>query len=480
VIPVRAHRALTLAILTLLSIVASAHASLLAAGATEGAWIITTETPGGPTLLFIDPKNPGIGLGVTRFRSAPVVMSAGKDRVVAAFAAETVEGRSIRPLRMTSIEPGPNGLQVFSPVRALPPLPTGAPISGIAVIGRDVAVLTLAPRELWICDGANWTSVPLPNEAGSWESVWIVDYLSRIGLCTVDGSGRGSLWTADPPTSGAAPAWARADIAIPPDTRDIIRVSSHLVALHPDRNTTSAVLSLLRPGDSIERARIETTSGEPTIAALGDRILIATPGSIDPLRADIRTIGLDGKDTFSGPLKSASPLSTEDVQLVVFGVMGIVLAAMVFALRSEGQGVVRLPEGTVLATPNRRFWATLIDLIPGIAVGWIVGSWQTTVTENADPIVTGIAAGFLIALIHAVIGEAMTGRTIGKAILGIRTVGPDGKNPSWPQALGRNLSKLLYPPLGLLILLNPAASTPGSCGTIVVMNRPPTPASGDS
>lgn len=470
-------RCIALAWLALSLAIAPARASVLAAGSAEGAWVITSTPLGAVALIFIDPERPGVGLTVASFTAPPVALAAGKDCVVAAFGAEQLGARSIRPMRITSIEPGPNGLQVFSRARALPPLPTGAPLGSLAVVGTTVIALTVSPQGLWACDGPHWHHVTLPEGAREWSSVWVVDYLGRAGICAVDAAGRGTLWTADPISDAETWAWTRADIAVPANTRSIIRVSSHLVAATPSSDGATLTLSLLRPEDPIERARIDTTSAETIVAPLGDRMLIATPGKTEPLRLDVRIIGLDGKSAFEGPLKSASPLSSEDVQLVVLGVMGIVLAAMMFALRSDGHTVPRLPEGTVLAPPRRRLWATLIDLIPGIAAGWAVGSWQLTAGEHADPIITGIAAGFLASLLPAVIGEALTGRTIGKALLSLRTVGPDGRNPTWPQALGRNLSKFLYPPLGLLILMNPAATTPGSCGTLVVMDRPK---SGDS
>ena len=50
--------------------------------------------------------------------------------------------------------------------------------------------------------------------------------------------------------------------------------------------------------------------------------------------------------------------------------------------------------------------------------------------------------------------ESTTGQTLGKQMLHLRVVGPDGRNPTRQQALKRNLLPALMP-LGLLLVLLP-------------------------
>ena len=464
--------ACAIGILTMIACSAGARAAAPAAGSTDGAWFVAAPRLGGAVLVYIDAAKPPSGAIVSRFTIAPVAL-AGTDRaVIAAFSAELAGEGAFRPLRRVSISTDPSGIEVFSRPQVLPPLPTGAPLAGLIVVDTTIVALTVSPAALWACEADAWLQIPLPPGAAAAESMWLVLAQGKAGLCTLDARGSATLSTAVPSAADAAWTWSTGRIALPPRTRDVIAVSSHLLATHLAEDGAELHIALIRPSDWIDRASVPIGSAPPTIATLGDRIVLVTPGEKDPLRTDATVIGLDGSISFQGPVEAASPLSPRDLQLVIFGVMGVVVAAMLFALRADGGTQITLPEGTVIAPPLRRLAATVIDLLPGIAVGIGLATTLQPGADPLEPISTAIAAAFLLTLILAAVPEAIFCRTLGKWALGLRTISVNGDRPTWAQALGRTLSKLVFPPIGLLILMHPTVPPPGSCGTIVVMKRP--------
>ena len=48
-----------------------------------------------------------------------------------------------------------------------------------------------------------------------------------------------------------------------------------------------------------------------------------------------------------------------------------------------------------------------------------------------------------LSLAYWIVCERLWGRTLGKRLFGIRVVGADGGNPTWGQAIGRNLLRLV-------------------------------------
>ena len=472
-IPTRWHTwACAIGIITLVAISPSARAAATAAGSTDGAWFVATPRLGGAVLVYIDATKAPSGTIVSRFPIAPVALAATDGAVIAAFSAEVAGEGAFRPLRRTAISTDPSGLEVFSRPQVLPPLPSGAPLAGLIVVDSTIVALTVSPAALWACEADQWLQVPLPPGAATAESMWLVLAQGKAGLCAAGARGSATLSTAAPSAADAEWSWSTGRIALPPSTRDVISVSSHLLATHLSEDGDELHIALIRPDDWIDRASIPIGSAPPTIATLGDRILLVTAGEKDPLRTDATIVGLDGSISFQGPVEAASPLSPRDLQLVIFGVMGVVVAAMLFALRADGGTQITLPEDTVIAPPLRRLAATAIDLLPGIAIGIGLASTLDAGADPLEPISTAIAVAFLTTLILAAVPEAIFSRTLGKWALGLRTISVSGERPTWAQALGRTLSKLVFPPIGLLILMHPTVPPPGSCGTIVVMKRP--------
>jgi uncharacterized RDD family membrane protein YckC len=145
------------------------------------------------------------------------------------------------------------------------------------------------------------------------------------------------------------------------------------------------------------------------------------------------------------------------------GITGWVREQMASLPRSER---VRQPEWSALsAMPRRaglprRFVALMLDSIIvffplAIVIGLMTGGGYAERSEgslNAGVDVSGRAFWLfvLLWLAYYVFGEALTGATIGKGMVGIRVVDEHGEHPSLGAAIGRNL---LRPVDGLFFYL---------------------------
>ena len=155
--------------------------------------------------------------------------------------------------------------------------------------------------------------------------------------------------------------------------------------------------------------------------------------------------------------------------------MTLALAFAIFSSarrRSEPDEADTELQGLALAETGRRFAAGLIDAVPFIVP--LIFFTQLVHLNGADmqdpstaahdltmlTLKTGMAA-FAVYLLHTAVSEALTGRTLGKMLLGLRVVRLDGGTPDVYSLLIRNLLRLVdVGPFGLplmLILFSPLA-----------------------
>lgn len=443
-----------------------------ASGGADGAWVVASPRLGGAVVVYVDAGAGGgepTGMIVARFATSPVALAAGEKSVVAAFAPESAGDAAFRSFRRVGVSMAQPGVEVFTRPEALPPLPSMAPVTGMVVV--DDAVVVLTPSGLWVLRDAAWRRHELPAAVREADEVWAVRAQGRMGIVARGPGERAVLATAALAGAEEEPEWSVDSVAVPPRTRQVLSVASQLLAVSMTEGGDGLEISLIRPTDWIVRATVPAGDGAPSVAALGDRVLVVRGGDEDPLRTDVRVVGLDGATVFEGSLRSASPLSPQDLQLVVFGVMGVIVAAMLFALRSEASAQISLPEGWAIAPPMRRFAAVVIDQVPGAAVAVALSAVRAAGVTEAEAASTALAAGFFVTVLTSAVGEAVFSRTLGKWALGLRTITVQGERPSWAQALGRTLAKLVFPPISLLILFHPTIPPPGSCGTTVIVRR---------
>jgi len=117
------------------------------------------------------------------------------------------------------------------------------------------------------------------------------------------------------------------------------------------------------------------------------------------------------------------------------------------------------------ATLKIRAIARIIDsFLIGIFTLYAMGLVNLDVGFNAGVLSVAIVMGYFVLM------ESYAGRTIGKMILGLRTVGPDGGNPSLDMAFRRNIWYLL----GILPYLGGLAEVAAVIAVAVTISRSPT------
>jgi hypothetical protein len=212
-----------------------------------------------------------------------------------------------------------------------------------------------------------------------------------------------------------------------------------------------------------------------------------------------------GAEFFAGPARNEGLLTARDFQFLTLLVAGVMLAILVFVLRSDEHGVIPLPTGVALATPTRRLVAAGLDVgLPVLVVCAVFRvapenllSWG--MFTNRDEAIPALAA-WLLTFGHCVIGEWRLGTTLGKKLVRVRVVEirkmpprpeepvPEGREaneeeltaefgtaevgrPSLKAAVLRNLFRWLVPPLTLLALVDDNWRHPGDvlAGTVVVV-----------
>src|SRR5690606_32942331 len=170
--------------------------------------------------------------------------------------------------------------------------------------------------------------------------------------------------------------------------------------------------------------------------------------------------------------------------LILIG--GLIVAALVMYLfRPDPTSVrVTLPAGTVLAEPQRRLLAVIVDFVPAAVLSLVIlGESAASLMyfpmmgRNLDDMLPFLlAVGLTVA--HSTAMELATGRTLGKWFMDCRVVSVSGERARAWQVLVRNAMKiitLIIPPLALFVFMNPFRQRLGDLAarTIVVVDLPP-------
>lgn len=150
-----------------------------------------------------------------------------------------------------------------------------------------------------------------------------------------------------------------------------------------------------------------------------------------------------------------------------------------YAQPSYGSAPPPSPAGAPGARPGElldRFLARLIDhvllalvntvVISVIVVGAVLGESANSFGSSSTFLAGAVASVLTTVLALAYFGylESSRGQTVGKMIMKLRTVGPDGANPTMEQALRRNI----YVAAGLLGII-PVIGWIGSLASLVGM-----------
>ncbi len=230
-----------------------------------------------------------------------------------------------------------------------------------------------------------------------------------------------------------------------------------------------------------------------TVAMMGERLhLIAADGTalvIVPLNDD----GTPAAEavTIAAPHPVADPHVGQWLQ-------GVLVAAMLFVIfstlrqRQLEPPVTRPLDGLQLARLKLRAMAGIIDLWPMWIAFVILGRWSISSTASIDLTLMESRAQYLLLgaagvyVLHTMIAELLTGRSLGKMFFGLRVVGFDGGKVKRSGLVIRNLLRLLdvyvlFPLPLMLVMYTPLRQRLGDLAaqTIVVEKATTPPADAD-
>ncbi len=199
-----------------------------------------------------------------------------------------------------------------------------------------------------------------------------------------------------------------------------------------------------------------------------------------------RTWSLAGRE-FEERTQIMLPAQAVEDQLVhTIGLAAVVLLAVsiIAAMRqtnSENTGERKAKETLPLAPVGRRLAAGLIDHVSMVAVLFSYVAYKNRDMPTAEVVLdlelllVGAAAALTV-IIHTTVLEAMTGRSVGKIVMGLRVASTDGTAPTFNAILIRNLLRVIdlwfYFTLAL-ILFTPRKQRIGdaAAGTVVIDDR---------
>ena len=373
--------------------------------------------------------------------------------------------------------------------------------------------------------GGRWQVHPLPEDWPHGARAYLVTEgksarfptLIAIGSNTA-GHDRASLDVYQAQAQPQSPDWQHQTYAID-RVNDTGRLSftsaeSQLMAavIKPDGNGVSAELSVLRGGKTLAVGRMTLPGVAPNHAALlgssSAVILIgrsadalnASPESIDFLTAVWTRMDVRGRTLLEPTdliVDMPSPMDeAAQYMMLVFIAVLVAMLMLAFRRRDADWNKLELPEDRIVADLPRRAVAAAIDMAPGLVGSmlyfhiWfneLMLRWPgNAVAHTLSQMVPGSIV-IAVFVTHTTLSELCFARTLGKAIIGLRTTTLTGARPKSWQLLVRGLLKVLdlIPGAWLLLLLpviSPHRQRLGDLVARTVVTRkapPPLEKSGD-
>lgn len=397
--------------------------------------------------------------------------------------------------RITARTDAASGEKVlFSDAEALAPLPSPGAVHSLVLTRHGVVATVGAPTEagdategVFVLDGARWRSVPLPPALAGLQGLraraadaeppdapapglrsGVPLVSANRSLVVVEPHDGRSAWVLSLPDE----AWAESPGVVRTPSGTVLGLGAVQVTVTREASG-EAVLSLLAPAGPIEQFRTAPVPPEFGAAALGGVLLLAWESAGTGLECQVLTPF--GIELYRGPLAVAGPVSESEAATLMLALASLFGSVVLFVVRPvASRAPVALPAGLRYAEPGRRLAATVIDFAPGIALAELSAPYIALITPDG-PGPWPLLLALLVATVLGAAGEAMFGRSLGKVVMGCRTIRRSGERPGVTRAVARNAAKYLLAPLGIFSLLVPQerAAAPGAFGTAVVVEMPP-------
>jgi len=477
--------------------------------------------------------------------SEPLAIAAVGNRVYMAFAVDTPGGNDMRRvLSVAAIRSPVSQLWLTEPpgrFEAFPSLPAAGELHSLAGLADGPMALMTSPTpggqtlSLRLLLGSRWISVEPPVDASPpRDGIRWSAFASGSGCTLIARRGATiELWRctllvprAEPlppsdtpnavstinnaPLTSIAPVWSHREIISVPAAFKADSASDGPMLWHADElvcaHQSEGVLRFAawaKERGWRDVAQIDGVAERAAVLPLHDcgRVLTlwTTPhkgvtsgvsGRV-PLDRSIHEISLStGRLMYGGALKLAGPVSTSDYRFVMLSLLMVSATVLLFVLRPDEAVAFQLPPGFALAETPRRILATIVDFAVVYFAVWQVmghsasdlGSSLAWRSHGSSVFFTALAASCLLNTLL----EGLTGRTLGKRLMGCRVVrgytlaqgsplppdaadspnpppnpqrDPERDPPPPPPGLGpamiRNAVKWGLPPLAFMGLIDP-------------------------
>lgn len=470
-----------------------ARAEPLACADQAGVWVVAPDTRAGAVLFFLPADaTDALARVADSFPVAPIALACDADSAFLLFAhhPSNTPKVELHPARLITRETDSGARPAFTRPVILAPLPAHGEIVSIALVDETPLVLRRdddpsGPALTLVEQRRNeWTPIALPDAVDPAGVTWLLAIGAQPALAQQDASHTVHLWTLTSFGASGPTNWTEQSLAAPKPIDRLLTFPAGPRALaHTDSHTLEVLA--LKDGRLGPVRTIDLGHDLGAVAPWGTGLALFWNAPDTDAGLAVRLLSADDQTLYDGPLRIAGPVSPGELQVLVILLSAVFFTAVVFMLRPDRRATppINLPPNASLASPARRFVAFLIDLIPGVAVAYVVWFTDARTLEAVATILANRGAQAILTLagvtiLLSTIGEATTGRTLGKALTRCRTISYTGGRPLWRQALARNVVKVLCPPIGLLVLLAPASPHPGSFDTLVIVDHPPDDAAG--
>ena len=407
--------------------------------------------------------------------------AAGLDSIAALEGGAVMESR-----RSVATNPAP--VTGATPTSTDEPEPVPADVESTPADAETLAsaqsLPPLSQDRLLRLHGNRWINIPLPLDWPHGAPAWIKfegDHPRLLAITRTDDTQELHLFR------NAEDVWTRTSFPLT-ETGPLLPllVESQLVLGLPSTSPgqLDLALRLIQPDITLGSLSLASPEHAWSLVSFEQRASLVALGSDDTLlwtRMDLRENVVPAT-----PLTQIEPSVLKNAyDLVWVGTLAFATLIMfVFIRRDPEATMLHLPRGMLLADFGRRLAAGVVDLTPciiiaGLAFPTRLDRIYAQNLEHTDGWANMAPAGLMIGLlvIHTVVSEVFTARTMGKALFGLQVTDLKGRPPNVWQVLVRNLSKILdliVPPLLILILAGPNRQRLGDLvgRTVVVMRDP--------
>ena len=457
------------------------------AGGDIGVWIARAEAERfGLLLAQRDEETAGLRR-VRQIGEMPELIVGTPEGPLLFFEARGTGDDRLYPVRFGDYEDRA-GIAVVGTLDASAPLRTTSElVAGVAAGGDVFLILGSADpdlgAQLLVRDRRDWVPVRLPLELADASrdprDLRLLSLESGLSILA-DGAeaGESVLWTlaslSNAESGERLSEWESVTLELDLRGRESFAVGvgdEVLVIAETDGSVEGLVL---RRQGAIRFAMLEGAPMASSVASYGGELWLLSDGPDDSIVATV--LSRDGSVLSEGELSVGTLRRGEDGLLFLLLVAwSVVISAMVLVLPQNRRiRIVVPPEGYALAEPFRRLLAAIIDLVPGAvlvsmvwdkpAAWWLSPLSEIVSADGSMPIFTLAWA----TLAYLTLADGLFGRTLGKLLLGCRTVTDAGVAPGLRRGFARSFLKIFCPPLVVVLLLMPYAPAPWSFGTIVV------------